>query len=211
MKKKFDKTLEKAADMTESDFYEFDFYKDKCDESKDTFGFMCSEYVFAGEYSCYELIHERGYKDCHCACQDSYTEAPRQPSGKCPATCAIPGHTCNNWLDVYARRNAEKTPLLMDAKGGGKLSSSQPPLTCARMEHSWGCDCSGCNSCIVADDKSFKTGDSSERGSRVPMPRLSSGLEKSGTVDSVNIESGAVTCTPIALTAGAAIIALIVF
>jgi hypothetical protein len=75
-------------------------------------------------------------------------------------------------MEVYARRNAEN-PLLMHTKRGGKKKSDpQPALTCARMEHSWGCDCSGCSSCNAADDRTFKTGDSSERGSRVPPPRL---------------------------------------
>jgi hypothetical protein len=55
-------------------------------------------YVFAGEYTCKELLRDRGYEDCHCACQDAYTEAPRTLSGTCPPTCAIDGHTCDDWF-----------------------------------------------------------------------------------------------------------------
>lgn len=59
-------------EVLDTDFYDFDFYRDGCDEPRDAFGFMCSEYVFAGEYTCSQQMHERGYEDCHCACQDAY-------------------------------------------------------------------------------------------------------------------------------------------
>ena len=160
------------------DFYDFDFYKEKCDEERDAFGFMCSEYVFAGEYTCAELIHQRGYKDCHCACQDAYTEAPRERSGSCPATCAISGHTCNDWLEVYKEHNEKSQPLRLFAKDG-KQGPQQPSLSCARMERVWACDCSGCSGCNADDDQAFKTGDSSQAGSRVPPPHLTKyGLDK---------------------------------